>query len=358
MRKFLLLSSVFLAVLVGVAGLVAVTTSTDALEANVALHTAISEWEALGGSPDLPQAGPVAVKDNAAILYGRAFAMLRRRPGEQELHPLADAARLAEGVKEHSTVVGLAHEAAARPACVWEQDGAPDHVDVTRLVNVVVTDALTRINEGDVAAGLADFEALRAMARHLRTDSGIELFMYSLMVESNILHSLMFKFRDLDLPIEHAPSLLSHEDYRELARQALLRGGAEGLRRIDEQGCPQEWVIESKVGFLRWMCEQVRALREPYTPNQFPGSAGQKPQWASLIVIYPDRQVIFETETRARFLRVAADLRAWRAEHGEYPDSWQMPTDPLSGKPLHYRRTEKGFELSSEADPTVRWSWR
>ncbi len=99
MRKFLLLSFVFVIVVVSVSGLVAVTMSTDDLEAHVALDAAMNDWKTLGGLEEPPKSPPVTRKDNAAVLYQRAFALLRPRPGEVELPPLADAARIAAGIE-------------------------------------------------------------------------------------------------------------------------------------------------------------------------------------------------------------------------------------------------------------------
>ena len=358
MRKFLLLSFVFVIVVVSVSGLVAVTMSTDALEAHVTFETAMNDWKTLGGLADPPKPPPVARKDNAAVLYQRAFAMLRPRPGEVELPPLADAARIAAGIDEQAEVVAVAREAAARPHCAWEKD-APNGVDVTRLAGAIAVEAAARANGGDAVAALEDVEVLRGLARHLRADPRIELFIYSLLVENTALDTLLLVFRDRDLPIEHAPGLLSHEDYRELAHQALARHGAVGLKRIDEQEYPQDWIMQDKTGFLRWMSDELRALRRPYTKSELPGVSGEKPRWASLLTIYPDREFIFATEARARLFGVAVDLRAWKAKHGEYPATWPMPADPFSGKPLRYnRRDDEGFVLSSEAGVVTNWVWR
>ncbi len=355
-RKFLLLLFVFVVVLLCVAGLVAVTMPTSALEARVALDAAMSEWTALGGLADPPKPAPVARKDNAAVLYGRAFAMLRPRAGEPQLAPLADAARVGQDTDERANAVAVAREAAARPDCVWDTT-AFDGVDVTRLAGAIAAAAAARAEQGDTVTTLEHVEALRGLARHLRADPRIELFVYSLLVENAALDALVLTFRDRDLPIEHAPGLLSHEDYRELAHQALVRHGAVGLKRIDEQEHREERILQDKADFLRWMSDQLRALRRPYTAGEVPGASGETPRWMSLLTIYPDRKLIFATEARARLLGVAVDLRAWEARHGEYPATWPMPADPFSGKPLCYERRNEGFVLSSEAGFVTDWAW-
>ena len=58
--------------------------------------------------------------------------------------------------------------------------------------------------------------------------------------------------------------------------------------------------------------------------------------------------------------QTAVALRRYRDEHGSYPDTWDMPIDPLSGQPMLYRRTDAGFEITGsldEDDYPLHWQW-
>jgi hypothetical protein len=282
--------------------------------------------------------------------------MLRPRPGEEEPFPLADAARIAAGIDDDAEVVALAREAAAMPRCVWGKD-APNGVDITRLSSAISVEAIALVQKGDAASALRNIEVLRALARHLRSDARLELFMRSLALESGAITTMVLMFRNRELPIEHAPGLLSHEDYRELARQALDRYRAVGIERIEGQDHPEARIIEDKEAFLRWLSDQRHALSQPYTADRSLGPRGKRPRWTRTLNIGPTRELVFATEAQARCFQAAVDLRAWRAQHGEYPETWSMPTDPFTGDPLRYRRRENGFVLSSEAYDMVGWSW-
>ncbi len=68
------------------------------------------------------------------------------------------------------------------------------------------------------------------------------------------------------------------------------------------------------------------------------------------------------TNTQADFLRLAAALAVYRAEHGEYPESLAeltpapldvLPVDLFHHKPYHYRRTDEGYVLYSSGPNAI-----
>lgn len=79
---------------------------------------------------------------------------------------------------------------------------------------------------------------------------------------------------------------------------------------------------------------------------------------AALLVPVGVRAVVkaAQTEAHRHIAQVAIALRLYRHKHGRYPDSLQalvprflpsVPIDPFTGKPLQYRRTQKGFRVWS-----------
>ena len=234
---------------------------------------------------------------------------------------------------------------------------------MTRLASALAAEAVRRAEAGDIPGTLQDIEAIGALARHLRAKPDIELFTYSLLADNTVFDTVGVLFRDRAFPMDDHAKIVAHDDYRLLARPSLLRYGDRGMVYFDTQ-YPEKWFAEDKADFARTMAAHLRALRRPYLDNPFSAKRGQ-PRWASYLStrysILMDPMIIYTTEARSRLLRVAMDLRAWHAEHGnehgEYPTAWTMPTDPLSGKPLEYRRAADGFYLWSRLDPSVSLQW-
>ena len=65
-------------------------------------------------------------------------------------------------------------------------------------------------------------------------------------------------------------------------------------------------------------------------------------------------------ETRRRMALAAIELRRYRREHGHYPASWPMLTDPFTGEPLGYEVEAGGFVIWSAGrlgDGRIEWRW-
>jgi hypothetical protein len=61
----------------------------------------------------------------------------------------------------------------------------------------------------------------------------------------------------------------------------------------------------------------------------------------------PDDMVLpAGVETRAVLIRAALELRAYRAEHADYPVTWPSDADPWA-REIRYRREDGGFVVSA-----------
>lgn len=55
-------------------------------------------------------------------------------------------------------------------------------------------------------------------------------------------------------------------------------------------------------------------------------------------------------EGRMRMMQAALTLERHRARHGRYPDAFDAPVDPLTGRPFAYERVDGGYRLNNEPD--------
>jgi hypothetical protein len=125
---------------------------------------------------------------------------------------------------------------------------------------------------------------------------------------------------------------------------------------------------QDEVASLQAMEQMIRATGEPWPQcgkdlARASQQAAALPGYRSLIT----RRFfsgLYDTESPPLRLRLAAGLgstqialalKAYQAEHGDYPadlsaleqDGWKLPLDPFTGKPYRYRRDNQGFLVYS-----------
>ncbi len=121
-----------------------------------------------------------------------------------------------------------------------------------------------------------------------------------------------------------------------------------------------------KAAYLALMETAVRASGEPWktadpalaaSVERFRGSRAAAAPVTSMLTQGLERNIWIRDRTAAKLglARIALALKAYQAEHGQYPASlavvekagWPLPRDPFTGEPFHYRREPSGFTLWS-----------
>lgn len=178
-------------------------------------------------------------------------------------------------------------------------------------------------------------------------------------------------YSDKELPTEHQLEIFKGQLVTDsMIRRVIINEGTMHLQTLREHydRLPLRIGYHKDVqALLEWELELVKAF-----DNSSGGSKSlefelpQVPSDATISkILIPDWNSFLSVIDRARRGELAVEtvieLRQYRAEHDEYPESWDMPIDPLSGKPMIYRRTDDGFEIMgslADDDHPLVWRWK
>ena len=381
MQRHVVLFLCFGLVAMFVAGLLAIATPSDALDARIALESPLSRWKQLGGSDDLGSLAPprLPAAMNAAPRYRRAFAELRRLDETDrrllDVHTLRtrphDVAVIASRL---DWAVEHARKAARYSGCQWNRGfygsgalgaSALEEFDLfVKLAVAVAAHAIDRANTGDLEAAVTDLAAMRRMGGHAVAHPHVAQAAMGLFIDIAALDVLERVFRDQELPEPVAKELAASRDHRTALRDTFLTHGAAGLLQLDDptfaspvaRAGPER--DRAKAWFLHSMCDYLAVLDQPGTRvvlmNTPPGAV----TYARVLVPSPTvLDAIHMAATRNDMAVAALKLRSHRAVNGNYPDSWEIPTNPDTGVVLHYRRAGDGFVLSTDNDQQLDWRW-
>ncbi len=381
MRRPVVLVLCFALVAIFVAGLLAIATPSDALEARIALEVPLTRWKQLGGSDDLDALAPPPVPTgvNAAPVYRRAFAELARLDEADRkllgLHALRNRpGRVTAIASRLDAVVAVAHEAAKVSACEWNRGfyrtGAPTRDDLgefdqlVKLAVAVAAHAIDRAEANDFGTAIADLAAMRRMAGHALDHPYVTQAAMGLFIDIAALDVLERLFRDHELPGGGAVDFTALRDHRAAMRRTFLTHGTGCLLQLDDPGFAstgsrEDWQRDrAKAWLLEAMCDYVAALDEPGKWEVRTSTPPAGVDYAGVLV--PSSSVleaIYTAATRNDMAVAAIKLRSHRATAGRYPDSWVVPVNPDTGVVLQYRRVDDGFVLSSDEGAKLDWRW-
>jgi hypothetical protein len=380
-QRSLILFLCFALVAIFVAGLVAIATPSDALDARVALEEPLLRWKSLGGSEDLGALAPPRVPTgaNAAPVYRRAFAELARLDAADRtlLNMLALKARprdLAPIGSRVDAVVSVAHEAAKIPACEWNRGfyrtGALTMHDLQEfdqlmtLAVAVAAHAMNRSEANDLGTAIADLAAMRRMAGHAGKHPHVTQAAMGMFIDIAALDLLERLFRDHELPRGGVVEIMVPRDHRAAMRRTLLTHGTGGVLQLDDPefapiGSREDWQRDrAKSWLIDSMCDFVAAIDEPGRRNFRTNTPPEGVDYARVLVPAPSvLDLTDKAATRNDMVVAAIKLRSHRARAGDYPDSWVVPVNPDTGVVLQYRRAGDGFVLTSDADAELDWRW-
>ncbi|MEE8458396.1 MAG: hypothetical protein V3S08_00900, partial [Phycisphaerales bacterium] len=351
-QRSVILFLCFALVAIFVAGLLAIATPSDALDARVALEVPLKRWKALGGSEDLGALAPrrIPAGVNAAPVYRRAFAELARldKPDRAMLNMsvLKNRPRdLGPIGSRLDVVVAVAHEAARISACEWNRDfyrsGAPtaddlrDFDQLMKLAVAVAAHAMDRAETNDFGTAVADIAVMRRMAVHAASHPHVTQAAMGLFIDIAALDVLERLFRDHELPGRGAIAFAVPRDHRAAMRRTLLTHGTGGLLQLDDPnfastGALDGWQRDrAKVWLLEVMCDYVVAFDEPGSQELRSSAPPEGVEVARVLVPAPSvLDLTCIAATRNDMVVAAIKLRVHRALTGDYPSSRVIPVNP------------------------------
>lgn len=352
------------------------------------LEAALAEWQALGGKTTLAELRPSAIPDehNAAIAYAPAFDALAAL-SEQEIETLAESVDVAElrtiAVK-HNETIRLLEQAAARPDCLWDSEFytlginavLPPLKHIKTACRLMDAHARVAHAEGDEATVVRSVVTMLNLTRHCGAERLLVSQMVSIGCAARTLDAIHNFFQDGPVDLANIEEALAQHEWNRHMIRALLDEGTQGLAAFDDPKFAQAngvtmlgWNIErDKDYFLREMIRHVRQAEMPYWQARPEIADRMPPRWALLSRVLlgaydKAMQSAAVIEARRELALAAIALRRHRAAHGSYPDTFAMPIDPFTGKPLHYQREGDGFVIWSESTmpgtdgERIEWRW-
>ena len=362
------------------------------------LDEEIAQWKKIGGSDDLSDFKPIPVHDddNAMHLYEQAFAALPvwdedspefAMDEEGVLIPLSDDIRMI--VEQAQPALALLHKAAKLPECQWPADysaGAEAWIGM-HMSYLGNTRALTRYALPAAQVALAEGRHDKAMqlladclilADHVGRNDTVLGLLVQTSIEARMFDFLEQLLRNTDVDCRALLPLLERSFLRKRLIRAML---IECAGWVDDfQSGAWKDKTHGKLPLLKYrflarvlrvyrmrlqeamlpMWEQATAT--PYQPteeeqdavNRFPVGMG----------VGRANTFVARAEAYRAVFRLAVSLRAYRAEHGQYPDKLSdatvpAPIDPFTGEPMLYELVPEGFIISvPHIDWPIEWRWK
>jgi hypothetical protein len=346
-------------------------------------------------APEVPQG-----EKNAAQIYQTAFDFLTLGDFDVE-HGQADVDFGREVIDQQSTSIRLLIEAGETPYCAWPIDyNAPAYslvfphfAQMRSAARLLSMDSYVLAAEGDHDEALRSSGAIFGIAEHAKTEPTLigVLVGYAMqgigamaLEESLSLgdpspaacRRLFDQLNSVDqrtsmrraLMGERAMGLQLFEDIRARRGESVAAfsdqsgySPYDGLRRLTFHLYPtlgRPLFNLDEAAFIRHLNANIEAIDLPWPQS--------RDQARRLDYEHPARHVLTSMITpvfsRASWsmerasakigaAQIALAAKAYRAEHGTYPewlseleaDGWELPSDPFSGKPYHYRREGDSF---------------
>ncbi len=342
---------------------------------------------------------------NAAPIYQMAFDFLTLGDFDVD-HGQADLDFGREVIEQQSTSIRLLLEAAETPHCAWPIDyNAPAHslafphfARMREAARLLTLNSMVLTAEGDYDGALRSSGAIFEIAEHAKAEPVLIGALVGYAVQGMGTMALEESL-SLGDPSPAASRRLFDQlnsvDQRASIRRALIGERASGIQLFEDiragaftfgdvwatYGAPLEGTnvvgelalaLYPTVGrplfnvdeaaFVRHLNANVQAIDLPWPRS--------RDEMQRLDDEHPARHLLTSMITpvfaRASWsmerasaqigaAQVALAAKAYRAEHGTYPewlseleaDGWELPTDPFSGKPYHYQREGDSFKVWS-----------
>jgi hypothetical protein len=357
---------------------------------------------------------------NAAPLYGLMTNLLKARPIGTDQTLLADFLRdpspaRREAVQalldRYAHLLRLAHEAAARPECVFTRDWDntnpvdilyPELATIRTTARLLTAESLLLAGQGKRLDAVQNEAVGFRLARHSASDNTLAAYLVGIAVDAITVDGLrqILSLSASDPQAALAVQTAIEQEWRPRSLSAALRSEVAtmqdvvaSIRRQGPRGFSEgfgaefgkatgtspdlrlattHWQIfldANAAYLLRQMPKMVAAADQPY-PDAYPTiqaimaeiksdeHADAKTMLPHFLAIlqFPVYEQVFPkraaAESQAQVVRVGAALLAYQAAHGAFPEQLDtavspVPPDPFTGQPLRYRREGTGFVVYS-----------
>jgi hypothetical protein len=350
---------------------------------NRELHAALAQWQAVGGKLTLAELNesPIPEEDNAAVVYARAFVLLKNMPDEDAdaIGSPSEATDLQSVVAKYREAIELANTAARMPNCCWDADyrmgidaTLPHLNQCRRLAKLLNAEAAVSTRQGDSKRAQLALESGLSLSQRLANESTVVGLLVHQAVDAIMLDALEVDFRATELPNPDSMlQCLKRRNYYDSLKQALYGDGAISIDAFDRALSQSNWLTLTVTGrlrkdetyFLQRLTQSVNTTSKPF--HEIKGELEDPvPPWAvvsaSWIPSLPRaRSAVEHSRARIELARTAIELRKYRAAHGSYPQAWEMPIDPFTGRPMGYLRNGGILIWSDGSGPgdQIEWRW-
>lgn len=351
---------------------------------NRELQTALADWQAVGGKLTLAELNepPIPDEDNAAVIYRKAFSLLQNMPDEDAdaIGLPSEATDLQSVVAKYGKAIELANTAARMPSCRWDADyrmgidaKLPHLNQCRRLAKLLNAEAAVSARQGDSERAQRAVESGLALSQRLAGEQTVVGLLVHQAVDAIMLSALEEYFRDAELPNPDSMlQCLKRRNYHDSLKQALYGDGAIFIDGLDRALAHSNWLTlptvtgrlkKDETYFLQGLTHSIRVASKPF--HEIKGELESPlPPWAVvsqswLPSVVKARTTVESSSARIELARTAIELRKYRAAHESYPQRWEMPIDPFTGRPMGYLRND-GILIWSEGSGDcghVEWRW-
>jgi len=225
-----------------------------------------------------------------------------------------------------------------------------------------------------------DIESILKLGRHVSTDSTVMGQMMASAILGMGIRLYEESFSDHSAPTNEVYNILAGIDMRKNYLLAMQEDITSNLRNWDDivliNATVREEDIESPwyAGYVvnwdqAYYLSEMRAYLDDFdTPVFDDAPMPNAPWYAPTFHEAGDSSRIFKSmfardQLRVEMLRTAEQLRAYKMEHGAYPEVgvMEMPIDPTTGQQLKYEVVDDGFILTGYRDipdrREIQWVW-
>ena len=340
----------------------------------------LAQWQEAGGALTLAELKPEPIPDeqNAAVLYEQAFAIVTTQ-GDNNIDVYLDDGKMQKVdavLGRVEKAINIAIEAGNRPSCQWNsplyEEGfdalVPFLGDCRSLARVLGVAARRSAQQGDLERSMQILLAMRQLGVHAAEEPMIIGLLVHLSIQFLAIQTFQDTFADRSLPHDSINEFIQNKICESMIRSAMYTEGTMGIDWVRHKYDPSDGVVRRSEELEFFVATQIHILDELQKPEYerdwtFIDQRNIDARFQSGVAFLPLLSS-FQNLSRGRRLELAAQtavaLRRHRAEHGGYPETWDMPIDPLSGQLMIYRRTDTGFEITGslkDDDNPLSWQW-
>ena len=379
----------------------AVMTARTGRELEAELNAIRDRGEPLTLAELVPEVPPG--EKNAALIYQTAFDFLTWGDFDFD-HGRADVDFGREVIDQQSTSIRLLIEAAETPHCAWPIDynapaynlTFPHFGEMRTFARLLTLNSMVLTAEGDYEGALRSSGAIFGIAEHAMADPILigPLVGYAIQgMGTMALEESLSLGQPSRAACRQLFDQLNSVDRTTPMRRALMGERASGIQFFEEVRAGGAGVMEAfsdqppgspfalgraalllyptvgrplfnsdEAAFIRHLSANIEAIDLPWPQSRdevqrldYEHPAGHVLTSMITPVFARASWSMERASAQIGAVQIALAAKAYRAEHGTYPewlseleaDGWELPSDPFSNKPYHYRREGAGFVVWS-----------